>query len=108
MQNALFKSRWKSGSCGLCNKSVQKLERHHESYRPENCIYLCHECHHRVHFLPWQLDLNQKRKLILTRIGPEGRVQLAKEPKGLDHMAISYKSPTRMKKRDGINGNVGR
>ena len=59
----------RSGFCELCGRRVDKLERHHESYRPERTIYICHRCHHKLHFLPWQLTDAQKEKLLRTRHG---------------------------------------
>ena len=59
----------KSGYCDMCKTRVSVLERHHESYKPERTIFLCHKCHHKTHFLPWQLTAQAKEKLLQVRHG---------------------------------------
>jgi len=59
----------KSGHCELCGRWTDILERHHEQYRPERTIYICHNCHHKCHFFPWQLSTQAKEKLLTRRHG---------------------------------------
>jgi len=80
-------SRMKSGHCALCGKHVDVLERHHESYRPEKTIDICHHCHHKLHFLPWELPDNHKEKLLKVRFGNEREIT--------ESMLNSYVAPGR-------------
>ena len=64
----LRRSGMKSGSCALCSKFEDALEYHHESYKPEKGLYLCHHCHHRVHWYPYQLKEHQKKRLLTIRL----------------------------------------
>lgn len=55
-QSTFLQSVHRGGCCTLCYKSVLHLERHHIQYRPEVTIDLCHGCHFKAHFLPFQLS----------------------------------------------------
>ena len=58
-----------TGSCWVCSRSVAHLERHHIRYRPEVCVDICHRCHHRIHFLQYQLSESDIKRM-LTRVYP--------------------------------------
>lgn len=62
------RSGMKTGNCQLCHTFSDALEFHHESYRPEKGLYLCHHCHHKVHWYPYQLKSHQKKKLLTIRL----------------------------------------
>ena len=52
---------WKNtrkGRCVLCG-AFGLVERHHVLYRPEKTLDLCHSCHFRVHYKPWELKEGQ-------------------------------------------------
>jgi len=68
---AMRQGHMRRGRCSLCNKYVDHLEGHHELYRPEHKIPLCHHCHHRVHFRPYHLSDREKEKLLRCRLGDE-------------------------------------
>jgi hypothetical protein len=55
--------------CGLCGAFTERPEFHHEKYRPERGLFLCHACHHKAHFTPWHLSDAQKEKLLFYRHG---------------------------------------
>ena len=57
----------KPGRCELCGASVEKLEAHHISYKPEITIDLCHNCHHKAHFWPNRLSHDERLKLLLRK-----------------------------------------
>lgn len=92
----------KKGRCELCNSYEQRLEGHHEKYRPERKIYVCHKCHHKLHFLPWQLPGHYKVKLLQCRHGFGVTIT--------DEMIKAYVAPgrraaqlrVRMKVREGL------
>lgn len=85
----------KAGNCELCGEFTRKLERHHEQYRPERCTYLCHHCHHKVHFLPWQLTDEQKKKLLEARHGTKQFKALLRKPHLIRLMIKGYVAPGR-------------
>jgi len=58
-----------SGRCDMCGNFSKPLERHHESYKPERTMNLCHKCHFKTHFLPWELTDSAKEKLLRARHG---------------------------------------
>ena len=59
----------KGGKCEICKKTFPILERHHESYRPEHTIMLCHKCHFKCHFMPYNLTDKIKERLLRVRLG---------------------------------------
>ena len=63
----------RGGRCGLCGRWFKKLARHHESYNPERCIYVCNtgrrNCHWKIHFQPWLLIDRHREKLLRVRHG---------------------------------------
>jgi len=74
----LRRSGMKTGNCELCGRFTDALEFHHESYRPERGLYLCHNCHHKAHWYPWKLKEHQKKKLLLIRLRTETGIDEAK------------------------------
>ena len=92
---ALRTSRMRKGRCKLCGRGTQLLERHHESYRPEHVIELCHDCHHRVHFRPYHLNDNEKEKLLRCRHGDEEYRALAAKPRLFTLLKRRYVAPGR-------------
>lgn len=66
----LRRSAIKPGTCSFCGSFVEVPEFHHECYRPERGLQLCHKCHHKAHFLPYQLSIQEKEKLLFHRLGP--------------------------------------
>ena len=56
--NAYKKAR--RGICYLCGKQTDRLERHHLKYKDldgeEITIDVCHDCHFKLHYMPWLLD----------------------------------------------------
>ncbi len=91
----------KSGFCRLkatgCQGFCKVLEKHHESYKPERTIYLCHHCHHLVHFRPYQLTDQQKGKLLCLRHGPSLWLAFSKKPRVAEMMRKNYVAPGRRK-----------
>jgi len=77
----------KKGFCQLCGSSQKILERHHEKYEPERTIFICHKCHHKLHFLPNQLPERHKEKLLQVRLQTNSPI-----PKSMIH---SYLAPGR-------------
>ena len=59
----------KKGKCEICKNWADPLERHHESYNPERTIFLCHKCHWKCHFMPYNLTDKAKEKLLRVRHG---------------------------------------
>ena len=51
------------GICPLCSRRVDVLEGHHVSYDPEKKIYICHDCHFKIHHLPHMLSVQAVRLL---------------------------------------------
>lgn len=41
------------GTCDLCGSS-KKIEKHHTSYFPEVCIFVCKACHEEIHCGPYE------------------------------------------------------
>jgi len=87
----------KSGNCALCGKHSDSLEFHHENYNPERGVYICHDCHHKIHFNHYNLTNQQTKKLILTRIGVKGQIEAGKGEADLDSQVAAYVPPTRPK-----------
>ena len=83
----LRKEKMKGGRCEICFVWENNLEAHHENYKPERTIYLCHKCHHKVHFLPWQLTEYTRKKLLKIRHGYGVTIS--------DEMARTYIPPGR-------------
>jgi len=83
------------GRCALCGKLVEHLERHHEKYRPEHVISLCHHCHHRVHFRPYHLSDEEKEKLLRCRYGDEQYRAFALKPRVFAMLKKRYVAPGR-------------
>lgn len=96
---AMQNSNKSTGFCMLCRKacfgSPEKLERHHEKYSPERCIFLCHQCHHRAHFMPWLLPNIHKEKLLRCRHGDAEFSFFEQTPRRLDLMMRQYVAPGR-------------
>lgn len=100
MPQAVFlKSRWKAGYCQVktqaCQGFTERLERHHESYKPERTCYVCHACHNLIHFRPWQLTTMNKEKLITVRFG----FDIVKDPARFRQEVENYKPPSRETKK---------
>lgn len=55
------------GSCFLCCKTVERLERHHEQYEPEITVQLCHACHHARHYYPRMIPIQARERLVKVR-----------------------------------------
>lgn len=87
------------GGCELratgCTGFSRLREFHHESYRPERGIYVCHHCHHLTHFRPWSLTRLQKMKLLMARHGDVGWGAFQKKPKLIEGMLQRYVAPGR-------------
>ena len=82
----------KSNGClGFC----KVLERHHEKYRPERCIYLCHKCHHKVHFRPYQLTDREKNRLLEVRHGSKQWSAFTRKPNLMYRLLKNYIGPGR-------------
>jgi hypothetical protein len=79
--------------CGNSGKVL--LEFHHELYRPEHGIYLCHKCHHRVHFRPYNLSDREKEILLHCRIGDEKYKALCRKPRLFEMLKRRYVAPGR-------------
>lgn len=106
-QNILLLKRYRPGYCQLktryCEGYTERIEWHHESYKPNpkqakkegKGVESCHTCHNVVHFRPWVLTYNNKKTLILARIGTEGRVRMAKGEIDLEALIAAYKPPVR-------------
>ena len=83
------------GTCAICGSWEQRPEFHHESYRPERGILLCHACHQRAHFRPWQLDTREKEKLLLCRLGAAEYNRLRQDPGVWEREISGYCAPGR-------------
>jgi hypothetical protein len=83
------------GRCALCRSFVEHLEGHHEKYRPERKIYLCHFCHHRVHFRPYHLSDREKEQLLRCRHGDEKFYAFRGKPRVMALMRKTYIAPGR-------------
>ena len=92
---AMRTSHMKRGRCALCKKWNSTLEGHHEKYRPERKIYLCHNCHHRVHFRPYHLSDRDKDELLKTRHGDPEFYAFKKRPGAMALMRKTYIAPGR-------------
>ena len=92
---ALRTEHMKSGSCELCGAFSQPLERHHEKYSPERCIFLCHACHHRAHFRPYHLTDAEKVKLLETRHGSHQWQAFERKPHLAQLLVKEYIAPGR-------------
>jgi hypothetical protein len=94
-------SRMKSGHCQLratgCQGYCKVLERHHEKYRPESVIYVCHHCHHLLHFRPYHLTGQQKEKLLQVRHGPVLWASYSRRPRVKEKLLRAYIAPGRRK-----------
>ena len=90
-----FKTR--GGSCFLCAKRQDNLERHHEEYYPERCVFLCHECHFRIHFQRWLLTATEKEKLLCTRFDRPLLTVAQEKGISVDSLINGYDPPTRPK-----------
>jgi len=103
--NPLIQRRGNRGYCQLrataCEGFTENLEFHHESYDPSpkqaklegKGLNLCHKCHNTVHFRPYLLTDGNKLKLIIARLGAEGRVRAAKGEIDINLLAASYTPP---------------
>jgi hypothetical protein len=92
---AMRTGRMRRGRCQLCGHGTERLERHHELYRPEHVIDLCHACHHRVHFRPYHLNDREKEKLLRCRHGDEKYRALAAKPRVFEMLKRRYVAPGR-------------
>ena len=96
---AMRTGRMKMGRCELratgCRSGLDRLEKHHEKYRPERCIYVCHHCHHLLHFRPWQLTDAQKKQLLAVRHGAPMMRAFSGKPRVLETMLKQYVAPGR-------------
>jgi len=57
----------KGGPCATCGKSEATLEAHHENYRPDSLVWLCHRCHHARHYYPQALPFHARMVLARAR-----------------------------------------
>jgi len=91
--------RMKAGFCQLradgCQGYSRPLERHHEKYRPERCIYVCHHCHHLLHFRPYFLTAQQKEKLLMVRHTPGQWLKISEKPRVKEQLLRCYIAPGR-------------
>lgn len=85
----------KAGRCELCGDMQKVLERHHEKYQPERCIFLCHDCHHRTHFRPYHLSEREKVKLLETRHGSTQWSAFTRKPNLMQKLVQGYIAPGR-------------
>lgn len=96
---ALRTEHMKPGRCELratgCEGYSKRLERHHEKYSPERCIYVCHHCHHLLHFRPYQLTEQQKKKLLETRHGSKQWSAFTRKPNLMHKLVRNYVAPGR-------------
>jgi len=92
---ALRTEHMRRGRCALCKKYVEHLEGHHEKYRPERKIDLCHHCHHRVHFRPYHLTDREKDLLLRCRHGDSRFWIFKSKPRVMGLMRKTYIAPGR-------------
>ena len=85
----------KTGVCFLCGKIFQVLERHHESYEPERCVFLCHACHFKIHFQRWLLTYQDKEKLLSARYDVPILTKANEAGMTVEEFINAYAPPTR-------------
>jgi len=96
----LRRSGMKTGNCELCGRFTDALEFHHESYRPERGLYLCHNCHHKVHWYSYLLTPIQKKRLLTIRLKNTAGIDEAKLQKEMK----LYKPPRKTRRRFLVSG----
>ena len=89
------KARRVTGPCRLSGPHGGRLEVHHEKYNPERTIVCCHDCHHRAHFRPWELQPRDKERLLLTRLGAPEFNRLRAHPTRFEDAVAHYVAPGR-------------
>ena len=94
--------RMKNGNCSLCGKYSAPLERHHEKYKPERCIYLCHHCHHRAHFRPYHLTDREKDKLLAVRYGASQWIAIRRKKNLYQRVMANYVAPGRRAAQNAV------
>ena len=87
--NDLLKSRFKRGRCGLCGKTVYRLEFHHIKYRPEITMPLCHGCHFKIHFRPQLLSEMDLNKILCRVCKPQTMIKYQGKLKELFNLTLS-------------------
>lgn len=102
----------KAGRCELqatgCEHYSMHLEFHHEKYKPERGIYVCHHCHHLAHFRPWSLTIHQKNILIRARHGDVAWGALQRRPRVVEMMRKNYVAPGRRPAQMKVRAEVRR
>lgn len=84
-----------SGLCFLCMKNFAVLERHHELYQPERCVFLCHGCHFKIHFQRFNLSHTEKEKLLSARYDTPLDIAAKNKEKTTWDFIDAYAPPTR-------------
>jgi hypothetical protein len=92
--------------CGNSGKVL--LEFHHESYHPERGIRVCHRCHHRIHFRPYNLSDAEKEILLRKRHGDEKFWALKRFPRRMALMRKLYVAPGRRPAQVAVRREVRR
>ena len=87
----------KSGNCAICGGHSDSMEYHHENYDPERGVYVCHDCHFKIHKNWYKLSRAQTTKLVLTRIGVKGQIEAGKGEVDLEAEVDAYVPPVRPK-----------
>ena len=91
----LRRSAIRPGVCEFCGHFEMVPEFHHECYNPERGLLLCHKHHHRVHFLPYQLSVQEKEKLLFYRHGAQEFNKRRANPTAWQRELSKYIAPGR-------------